>query len=259
VTAIRTLKLKECFNGNQIKSCFEFQEMGIPLTIAKWLTLSGALSEWKRSISLADPSFNIRNFIVSIKKGSKKIRNLYEEINYRQFDISGSVAINTFCGLIDCGIPAPDIIFYWIGTWAVNFLNNDLKTFIYNSRFNCLPLNNRLNAYRPEIDARCSFCRIVDRMTTEREGYNHIFFSCRSVSVLIDATLDKITLNLEKNSAEFLNLYWFGERGDESHSKVVWLLFFDVFRYTIYKYKMKKNIPNAVFFEGFLFSADKAY
>jgi exonuclease III len=247
-TAIRTLKLKECFNGNQIKSCFEFQEMGIPLTVAKWLTLSGALSEWKRSVSLADPSFNVRNFIGSIKKGSKKIRNLYEEINYRQFNICGSVAINTFCGLIDCGIPAPNIISCWIGTWAVNFLNNDLKTFIYNNRFNCLPLNNRLNAYRPEIDARCSFCRIVDRMTTEREGYKHIFFSCRSVSVLIDATLDKIALNLGKNSAEFWNLYWFGERGGDSHSKIVWLLFFDVFRYTIYKYKMKKNIPNADFF-----------
>jgi hypothetical protein len=242
--AIRRLTLQECFNGNRTKTLNEFRELGIPLTAANWLTLSGALIEWKKNMS-HDASFNLKNFIEKIKKGSRKIRNLFGEIKNLSYDLTGTVAITTFCGLIDCAIPATEIISSWTSTWAVNFLCNDLKVFIYNCRFNCLPLNNRLNAYRPEIDARCSFCRIIDRSCNTRENFKHIFFLCNTTSALIDLVLEKIALRVEKNSDEFLNLYWFGVRTGDSHPRIAWQLFFDTFRYVVYRFKLKKNIPNS--------------
>jgi hypothetical protein len=38
-------------------------------------------------------------------------------------------------------------------------------------------------------------------------------------------------------------LYWFGIN-ENKKAQGIWVLFFDVFRFAIYKFKLRKNIPN---------------
>jgi hypothetical protein len=45
---LRTLTLKECFNENAVKSIFEFANLGVTLTQAKYLNLAGAVLQWKQ-------------------------------------------------------------------------------------------------------------------------------------------------------------------------------------------------------------------
>jgi hypothetical protein len=45
-------------------------------------------------------------------------------------------------------------------TRNLNSLPNDFPMFIFNKRNNCLPLNNRVNAYIAEMDSACTFCRM---------------------------------------------------------------------------------------------------
>jgi hypothetical protein len=181
--SIRSLTLKECYNGNNVKSVNEFINIGIPLTVAKWLVFAGAIGRWKLLAnelqSIFDRGFNLQTWILNLKKGSHKIRDLYAAINLSNVKIENQVSVITYGRLIDCPLPDPECIGNWLKLWAVNFLPNDLKSFMYNSRFNCLPLNNRLNAYRVEIDARCTFCMIADNTTTQKDGYRHFFCTVR--------------------------------------------------------------------------------
>jgi hypothetical protein len=68
---IRQLKLKECFNGNVLKRCEDFNNMGIRLTRGQWFRLAGAILSWKNYAQtlekIYDPVFSLSNFIASIK------------------------------------------------------------------------------------------------------------------------------------------------------------------------------------------------
>jgi hypothetical protein len=101
--------------------------------------------------------------------------------------------------------------------------------------------------YLPEIDARCTFCRILDNNTGQRDGFLHVFFQCVTTKRLLISTLEKVNFNMDVNSVEFKKLYWFGLR-ENKKNRQVWLLFFNVVRYSVYKFKLKKNIPNATSF-----------
>jgi hypothetical protein len=244
----RRLTLKECLNGNNVKSREDFHRDGIFLSIANWLTLVGAIAGWKNNIrrlqGIFDPNYCTQRFISSLKKGSRIVRNTVLNISLSDGDPCEIPSAITFGRLIDCRLPDPQSTGTWFKAWAVSYIPNEIKTFIYNCRFNCLPLNNRLNAYMHEIDDRCSFCKIIDNLTTQREGFLHVFLKCPTTKKILNSVIDKIDLNLGIDSDDFLKLYWFGISENGGHSQITWLIFFDIFRHVLFKFKFKKNIPN---------------
>jgi hypothetical protein len=126
-------------------------------------------------------------------------------------------------------------------------LSSDIKNFIYNCRFNTLPLNNRLNAYRPEIDPRCTFCRIRNDNTRERDGFLHCFFSCPVVRRLIIDFFDFLGIDINIDTEIGKNLYWYGLHDNDNltvRRHLSNVLVFDLFRYIVYKYRLKRRIPN---------------
>jgi exonuclease III len=244
--AIRRLTLKECFNGNVFKNCEQFNNSGVPLSVANWLVLAGSVRNWSalKHNKNFDQTFNLNRFISGIKKGSRKIRELYTEV--RNIDVNPRElnVVMTYCRLIDCPVPSAESVGNCLKIWNLNFLPAEIRTFVFNCRFNCLPLNNRLNAYMPDIDARCTFCKILNKTTVQRDGYKHLFFSCDVTRRLLKSVIFNIDLDIDIDSDEFKNLYWFGINDGPNFSPKVWIVFWDLCRYSIYRYKLKKNIPN---------------
>jgi hypothetical protein len=95
-----------------------------------------------------------------------------------------------------------------------------------------------------EIDARCTFCRIVNAATTQRDGYKHCFLTCTTTARILTGILEQLDLDLDIDSIDFNLLYWFGIDNNDKAPQFVWLLFFDLFRYSIYRARLKKNVPN---------------
>jgi hypothetical protein len=130
--------------------------------------------------------------------------------------------------------------------WNTFCFLNDFKQFIFNCRNNYLPLNNRLNAYRPEVDPRCTFCLLNENITAERDLFNHCFFTCRTVIRWIEHVLSRTGFNILRTDSEFVNLYWYGILNIESLDKnrnFCFVLFFDSFRYIVYRNRVRRIVP----------------
>jgi hypothetical protein len=136
----------------------------------------------------------------------------------------------------------------WTGTWACSFLTNDFRMFIFNCRFNSLPLNNRLNSYNPEIDPRCTFCRISNSDSTQRDSFIHCFLLCPVTKKLLLKFLDSFGLNfLNADPESFRICYWFGifrPTVMTAGKNFLLTLIFDVFRYIVYRHRLRRHIPN---------------
>jgi hypothetical protein len=63
----------------------------------------------------------------------------------------------------------------WYSSWNINSLPNDFRMFMFNSRNNSLPLNNRVNAYIEEVDPSCTFCRMLGALPAPRDSFIHCF------------------------------------------------------------------------------------
>jgi hypothetical protein len=106
---------------------------------------------------------SILEFSAKLKKGSKKIRKYFELVVENGLSVFDLQCFKTFSQLTKCTPTGYEkFVGDWISSWRFNPLPNDLKQFIYNSRFNSLPLNNRLHSYKPDVDPRCTFCRILN-------------------------------------------------------------------------------------------------
>jgi len=118
-----------------------------------------------------------------------------------------------------------------------------MKTFLYKFRNNCLSLNNRINAFDPDIDPRCTFCKILDPETEVRDSFRHFFLSCPVSNMLIEnfvRTRTNIAINMY--SQEFANFYWYGLLNTDPDG-TVYLLILDTLRFCLWKFKKSRKIP----------------
>ena len=83
--------------------------------------------------------------------------------------------VNSFSILADCPVPGPANLKKCLGLWSNSWINNDMRQFLYLLRNNGLMLNNRLNAIDETVSPYCTFCRIIDRASAERDGFLHFF------------------------------------------------------------------------------------
>ena len=182
VNTIRELTFNNCFVGRRVKTIGEFHEDRLPVSPVLWFRLQAALLYAKARLRKHDDSDNntenIAQFLSKIKRGSKPLRKILtweKELNYNP--LTQRLAVY-FSELSNIELPDIDCLKACLGLWNYSYLTNDFRNFLFQLRNNSLPLNNRLNAFDPEISPTCNFCRIIDRDAAPRDGFYHFFFRC---------------------------------------------------------------------------------
>jgi hypothetical protein len=130
---------------------------------------------------------------------------------------------------------------------------NRFREFCFKLRNNYLALNNRIAAYDNTGDPHCTFCRIRDPGTDIRESFNHIFFTCPTVAPLVRELKDLFEFDTVLSGAEFKQFYWTGMVEGHENKQLLYLMFWDYYRYSIYRYKVRRKIPNIVMVKNHIF------
>jgi len=122
----------------------------------------------------------IQNFIMRIKSGSKRIRNIlhgpsqiivsnniakYAELTETFIDSAGSSLLNS--------------------AWCFTYLSNNFRTFIFKLHNNRLGLNTRVAHFIRGHPDTCTFCDLSREPEENREGLLHLFYNCRHVEILL--------------------------------------------------------------------------
>lgn len=239
---IRSLTFENCFLHGNFKTTLDFQHDDLPLTVTTWFKLRNLMVHLKNSRAADEPgrASSMCDFVGGWKKGCKKIRKFFAVSR----DPTESRGFITFKNLTNC-IPIQGIdMKIWFATWTTYSLSNDLKHFIFSSRYNILPTNNRLHAYLKEIDPRCTLCVLSGNVDPPRDSFKHCFFDCVIVQDLISHILGLTGFGIPVSNPEFENLYWYGIFKSESLNKsrhLVFLLVFDCFRYVLFKNRLRKR------------------
>jgi hypothetical protein len=138
------------------------------------------------------------------RKGGKKIRSYIER---QDVDLKTTRAFETQVRLLGSDPDPETNLGSWTALWNISSLTNDFRMFIYNSRYNSLKLNNRLNAYLPEIDPGCTFCYITNNRPVERDSMLHCFLNCPTVRNFLSSLLGIIGRNDDIDTDRFRKLY----------------------------------------------------
>jgi len=135
--------------------------------------------------------------------------------------------------------------------WKNIAFENDFREFLFRERNNNLWTNNRLFAAGLGTDPMCTYCKIKSGHTANRESFGHLFFDCSITTKLINQARIHVGETAEKDSSLFRTTYWFGTGStvDENGTKNVnfdWakLLFWEVFRYRLWKNRQYRILPN---------------
>jgi hypothetical protein len=157
--------------------------------------------------------------------------------------------------LIDLPIPATSALTVCITLWSKSFIGNDIRDFSFKCRFDYLALNSRRAAYDPDANPLCSFCRIRDHTLRIRESFEHLFFSCPTATGIINYLLDNYFNLVFDSIADKKNFIWNGIIEGNGNENCQFLLFFfwEAYRFLLYRYKLKKHIPNPVSIKNELF------
>jgi hypothetical protein len=248
---LRCLRFSECFNDLGYKTMQDFSQMGLPFNIATWMRLRNSLLNARHGIPVTNRKtcITVHDLVIRWRKGGKKIRSYIER---QEVDIRTTRAFETQVRLLGTD-PDPDTnLGSWTALWNISSLTNDFRMFIYNSRYNSLKLNNRLNAYLPEIDPGCTFCYITNNRPVERDSMLHCFLNCPAVRNFLCTFLGFIGRNDDIDTDHFRKLYWFGKNSSIKTitQQVAYNVIFYSFRYTIFRNRQRKvvgDIDNFVY------------
>jgi hypothetical protein len=210
------------------------------------------------SNGMLEPLGSIEDFFRKWKRGGKSLRLI---LGYHW--VTGnppllSQCYNTFKTLTATIPTETSHLSTWFASWNFSAFSNEFRSFIFNSRYNLLPLNNRLNSYRPEVNPGCTFCRIIDNNNYPRDSYIHCFYECFTVKTWLTNVFSLMDLDIIMDSVDFRNLYWYGLYKCETLTVLrhkIFLLIFDQFRYTVFKNRLRKRMPSSsLFMEELLYN-----
>jgi hypothetical protein len=167
--------------------------------MAAWMQLRLSLTRSRNLLTTRVPLPNpkcrsIEDFFRAPTKGSKRYRYFFDKYSSEPVDIRNNRSVNTFFNLVSLPVPVHSILKQCITLWGISFFSNSFREFSFKCRNNYLPLNNRIAAFDNTVNPNCTFCRIRDHATVTRESFNHIFFSCPSVSIILDSLLEYFTV-----------------------------------------------------------------
>jgi hypothetical protein len=101
----------------------------------------------------------------------------------------------------------------WFSSWNTHSFNNDFRFFIFKLRYNYIGTNNRLNAYLKDVDPRCTYCRMLDVDSNQRDSLLHCFLQCETAQRFLRSLTE--VLNLEYNvNEEFWKIFLVRMQGE---------------------------------------------
>ena len=248
---IRTLKFCDLFHGNRVKTRDEFEMDGLAFTAATWMRIQLAAISIKTRLRKADVTDNlcqnIDGFFGTVKKGARKFRSIFLKQQTDNADPTRLRIVGTFAAVTETAVPNLDTIRHALNSWNISFLHNDLKDFIFRFRNNQLFTNDRLHAIDGLTNPVCTFCRIKGLPGAPNESFYHLFFSCSTSKGFLNSFCARMEPVPDLNGNEGQLLYWYGSSNpDEADNDCKYVNFaFDCFRYILWKFKLRKNLPNA--------------
>jgi hypothetical protein len=102
-----------------------------------------------------------------------------------------------------------------------------------------------VNAYNPEVDPRCTFCRIRNPDTATRDSLRYFFYECHTTGVIVDQFVNKYFPIIEEDRVK-REFYWYGINVGHADHQSINLLIFDTLRFVLYRCKKRKHLPNFV-------------
>ncbi len=246
---IRTLTYSDCFLLDRYRNLEEFAEIGLPLSQSLWLRLRAALLTAKgkwinnrndggNTIIVPKP---ISEFLNTVKRGSKKFREIIDKSVYNDINVTNSSTLKSFCEINSIVVPDSCVSEHFLSSWNFSFLDNNIREFIYKCRNNILKTNDRLSHIIDNVEQTCFLCRSITNVSQHRETFNHLFRSCPIVSTLILNISKKFKITFPNHNFCFDQAYWLGN-GCGNLDKSV-LLFCDLFRYHLWCCKTHKIFP----------------
>ncbi len=237
----RKLTVRDCLLNDKIRSVDEFKSINIELSSAKWLQLSLCLAHCLNSLKKANinvKSQPIAKFFDKYIKGSKIIRKIMAP--KPKTSTNDLQIIKTFSRLTEC-LPKSEIIVKNIlGGWKNTRLSNDFREFLFLERNNALKLNGRLATFMGEVNPKCTFCKIANEETAPKESFRHLFLDCLHTQKLLNRLY--VILEVDYNPQQ----YWYATKTTTTGNVFDFSLYivFEGFRYIIWKYKLRRKIPN---------------
>jgi hypothetical protein len=157
---LRNLNFENCFIEGQFKSILDFTADGLPFTPAAWMLLRSTILRAKALLTKNDPVKNnictdIETFMLSNTKGSMRFRKFfcYSTVPVHAIPVPVPVrAVQTFANLINLPAPEGTLLKIVHTSWTHYCMHNNIREFIFKFRYNYLALNNRVNAFNPDID-----------------------------------------------------------------------------------------------------------
>jgi hypothetical protein len=241
---IRRLTYIDCFMNNQYRTIDQFRAIGLNLSAATWMRLRAVLFRARDRLNALPRdarSQSINEYVQRYKKGSKLTRKIIEQVR-TTIHVRELRHVNTFFDLIQLPVPDAIVVKKLNITWNLSYLSSSIKDFIFKIRSNYLKLNNRLNAYNENIDPKCTFCRIRIGDAAPRDSLEHCFLSCPTSGNAINALTREFFANY--NIINFREFFWTGILDGHEKLMEVFVVFWDVFRYLLFKFRLRRKIPN---------------
>jgi hypothetical protein len=245
--AIRKLTFNDCFVDNKFRSIAQFESINLPLNWNTWMRLQCSILFAKNSLakeippSETDPApQSINQFFARFRKGSKPFRNIIDRSVYQKSCITKLPVLGSFCEIVKLTIPPPIISKNFESGWNCNFLDNNIREFIFKCRNNLLGTGDRLSNFLPNINDTCFLCKNLTQGKDCRETFLHLFRNCSVTSKILYRFNTRFKLAWTDNASDFNKLYWFGELNGQLEKQV--LLVYDLFRYSIWCMKQRRAI-----------------
>jgi len=176
-----------CGIDGVIKSKDEFEHIsGINISNLKFEKIVGlarcSLLKYTRVRTLEKKTDTIQNFLMRIKKGSRRIRKIVEKkIENR---VTGN--ISKYAELTETIIDANNSAIL-NNSWSYNYLDNGTRTFIFKFFNNIIGLNTRVAHFVRGHPRTCTFCDIAEEPYENDETTLHLFYDCRHVENVLTA------------------------------------------------------------------------
>jgi hypothetical protein len=250
--SIRKLKFEELYNNNSFKTLAEFHTDGLPISMLTWFRLqlmaNNAIRSYTRIDNNKKKTILIENFLGNIKKGSKKFRIILDKKPDLDADPHNLRIVTTFMELTNTINQSERALKRCLGSWNHVYFDNNIREFLFKFRNNQLGLNNRINAFDPTHDPRCNFCKIRDNTTRTRDSFIHLFYQCQTTNSLLRHLLNLFEPVPDMNTNMFYNMYWYGCYDENPTWEFTLNIVFDVFRFLVFKHKLRRKIPNSLQF-----------
>jgi hypothetical protein len=245
---IRSLTYNNCFVNRGFRTRAQFTEIVLPLNLATWMWICNSVSGVRPTNMIKTFSTDINNFCLRWRKGGKQIRMITRKITENVVSVRDLRCFRTYSELVST-VPDPDVdLGPWYESWNISSLPNDFRMFIFNSRNNSLPLNNRLGAYLEEVAPVCTYCRILNN-SNQRDSFHHCFLGCQYAAMLLNKFLTKLGMGSQLvHSLDFRLKFWYGVVTDSSTNtlnQLALIIVFDAFRYIFFKNRRSKKILTA--------------